>query len=72
MNLQKVTSILDRITNIAKYLGTHKYIFIFGFILIIVLFNLKRIANSIAFIILFFKIKSGEKENAKQSNIGKT
>ena len=72
MNLQNITNLLKSVTNIAKYLGTHKYIFIFGFIFIIVLFNLRKIANLIARIIIFLKIKSGEKDDAKQSNIGKT
>jgi len=70
MNLQNITNILKSVTNIAKYLGTHVFYFISGITLIIILLNLKKIVNFVVFIILFLKIKSGEKENVKKSESG--
>lgn len=65
MNTDILTQVSKTISGFFNYLGKRPYIFIILFILIIILFNVKKLVK-LFIIITGFLIKLGKRDNAKK------
>lgn len=65
MNTEILTQVSKTISGFFKYLGKRPWIFIILFILIIILFNVKKLVK-LFIIIIGFILKLGKRDNAKK------